>query len=280
MPKHPYPHRPSFVELLDLEEIDRDLFRGMNEFPNRERTTLYGGQVAAQALKAAGMTVSEGRHPHSLHGYFLRAGRRELPVIFKVDRDRDGNSFSARRVSAVQEGEVIFDMTASFHIDRTGLEYTVPIRQVDIAPEDCIEEAYANSFPAAEAHPVPPLRVTPFGEKISPIIWCRVRERLPDDRLTHCCALTYLSDISSGFAGPDIPDIPPGGSSLDHAMWFRGPIRADGWCLLDMTPMMAGGSRGLYKGAMHAREGTLGAMLTQEVLFRNRDAPVPPAAPG
>jgi len=260
------PFHPTLTELLDLEELDRDLYRGINEYPANDHPNLYGGQVAAQALRAAGLTVPEGRHAHSMHGYFLRAGRRAQPVVFQVERDRDGRSFSSRRVSAIQDGEVIFDLAASFHVDRAGAVHDMAMRRDLVPPQDCEPEPFNHNFPNCEARLVPPIRVTDRGQNVSPTVWVRTKEPLTD-RLAHACALVYMSDISSGFAGPDTDHIPIRAASLDHSMWFQNPIRADQWVLLDMSPMMAGGARGLYSGAMHAIDGTLGSMLTQQMLF-------------
>ena len=259
---------PSMAELLDLEEIDRDLYRGINEVPPNDNPTLFGGQVAAQALKAAGLTIAADRFPHSLHGYFLRAGWRHRPVIFKVERDRDGRSFSARRVSVLQGGEVIFDLTASFHVLEPGGEYSRPMPTGWPSPEECSSEPFNVNFPLAEALLVPPTKLVGDGVEISNRLWLRVNEDLGEDRLTHACALTYLSDVGTGFATIDVPDLPPGGPSLDHAMWFRTPIRADRWIMSDTWPLMAGGARGLYAGSMYQADGTLGAMITQEALLR------------
>jgi acyl-CoA thioesterase II len=258
---------PSVVELLDLEVLDRDLYRGINEVPENGQPTLFGGQVAAQALKAAGLTVPDDRNPHSLHGYFLRPGQRSLPVIYKVERDRDGRSFSARRVSAVQDGAVIFDMTASFQVDEPGGEFSLPMLAGVPAQDECGLEPFSHNFPLAEGRVVPPTTTTEHGHQVSPTIWLKIRERLPDDRLTHSCALAYLSDIGTGFSG-GVPGVPLGGPSLDHAMWLHSAIRADEWLLLHMWPLMAGGARGLYAGSMHQDDGTLGAMITQEGLHR------------
>ena len=262
------PSFPTMAELLDLEELDRDLYRGINEVPDNGQPTLFGGQVAAQALKAAGLTVPDDRYPHSLHGYFLRPGQRARPVIFKVERDRDGRSFSARRVSAVQGGAVIFDMTASFHVGEPGGEYSVPLRDGLPTPESCGEEPFNHNFPRAEARVVPPTTPDAAGNQLSSTLWLRIREPLGDDRLTHSCALAYLSDIGTGFLSIDVPGLPRGGPSLDHAVWFRTPIRADEWVLQHMWPLMAAGARGLYAGSMHHHDGTLGAMITQESLLR------------
>ncbi len=263
------PQLPSMTELFDLETLDRDLYRGVNEIPDNGMPTLFGGQVAAQALRAAGLTVPEGRFPHSMHGYFLRPGQRSRPVIFHVERDRDGRSFSARRVTAVQDGAVIFDLSASFHVDEPGAEYTMPMLADLPDPDVCKGEPFTNNFPSATVRIVPPTFTDKFGNEISSTLWVRAREPLGDDRLTHCCALAYMSDISTGFVSTDVPGLPRGGPSLDHAMWFRTPIRADQWVLLHMWPLMAGGSRGLYAGSMHQQDGTMGVMLTQESLLRN-----------
>ncbi len=262
------PNLPTMAELLDLEPLDRDLYRGINEVPENGRPTLFGGQVAAQALKAAGLTVPAGRHAHSLHGYFLRPGLRARPVIFKVERDRDGRSFSARRVSAVQDGAVIFDLTASFHVDEPGGEYALPIPADAATPDACPQETFNDNFLNADARMVPPTFPDAEGRERSGTMWLRTHERLADDRLTHSCALAYLSDIGTGFLSVDVPGLPKGGPSLDHAMWFRTPIRADEWVLHHMWPLMAGGARGLYAGSMHQHDGTLGVMVTQESLLR------------
>jgi len=262
------PLLPSMAELLNLEELDRDLYRGINEYPVEHRPTLFGGQVAAQALKAAGLTVPEGRSPHSMHGYFLRTGWRARPIVFKVERDRDGKSFSARRVSALQNGEVIFDLTASFHVQEEGGEYGLAMPAGLPGPDECAPEPYNHNFPNADARPVPPMRRNLDGNMISSTVWIKTRERLADDRLTHACALAYMSDIATGFANVEVDRLPSGGPSLDHAIWFRTALRADEWNLMKLWPLMAGGARGLYGGSIHSIDGTLGAMLTQEALMR------------
>lgn len=254
--------------MLALEQIDTDLYRGISEWAFEDRTRLYGGQVAAQALMAAGLTVPEGRHPHSMHGYFLRVGRRDQPIIFKVERDRDGRSFSARRVSAVQGGQVIFDMTASFHVEESGNEYRVPMPSnlPDPDPEQLLSAPFL--VPLADMLNVPPGRTSQDDSNVSATMWVRIRETLGDDPLVHACGLVYLSDLGSGFSDPHVTDLPVGGPSLDHAVWFQGPARADEWIVLKMWPLMAGNARGLYLGSMHQADGTLLAMLTQESLLR------------
>ncbi|SNQ50373.1 Acyl-CoA thioesterase [Frankia canadensis] len=255
-------------ELLELEEIDRDLYRALTVF--REPFSLYGGQVAAQALVAAGRTVPDGRLPHSLHGYYLRSGDASRPTIFRVERDRDGRSFSARRVVAVQGGEVIFNMSASFHIPQDGAEFQVdsplPVGGGPAGGEPgqapLVELPRLFSF---EGRAAP----QPYeGLELPTRVWARCTAALPDDALVHAATLTYLSDVFTGLSA--IPD--PGavlGPSLDHAVWFHRPIRLDHWVLLDLVPRSAAGGRGLYHGTIHARDGVLAASLSQEMLFRS-----------
>lgn len=250
--------------LLDLEELDRDLFRGRNGRHPDPRISLYGGQVAAQALRAASLTIPEGRFPHSLHGYFLRAGRPDHPVIFAVDRDRDGGSFSARHVRALQHGEVIFSMLASFQEDEESGAFEAPPTRDVGPPEDYSQQGWDS---LAEAREVSYREVQP-GLTVTDVLWVRVPGPFPDDRVLHACALAYLSDYGSGFAMMDEPGLPPGGPSIDHVVWFHDPIRIDDWVLLDMRPIRASGARGTYLGTMRDRDGNLGAVLGQEMLLR------------
>ncbi|HEY3809829.1 MAG TPA: acyl-CoA thioesterase domain-containing protein [Acidimicrobiales bacterium] len=261
------------LDLLDIEEVDTNLYLGYNEKSADGWPALFGGQVAAQALRAAAFTVPEGRWPHSLHGYFLRPGRADSPVLLQVARDRDGGSFSARHVVAQQRGEVIFSMSASFHEDREGPEFAAG-RETSPAspssPEEVPEHAFTSRFDhTLRIRPLPPVR--PFGPDEFPVparMWSRVKGSLPDDRIMHACALTYLSDVGSGFADGTVVDAPRGGPTIDHAIWFHDPIRVDDWVLLDSRPLKARGGRGLYTGSIHDRDGKLGALLNQEVLFR------------
>jgi acyl-CoA thioesterase II len=269
----------SLVELLELEELDRDLYRARNEVAGTRRN-LFGGQVAAQALRAAAMTVPPDRHPHSFHGYFLRNGSPERPIILQVARDRDGGTYSARRVSAVQRGEVIFSMAASFQAERDGAEFGVPMAEGVPGPEDCPPYRFRASFPLIEAAEFPPPpRDVPFQSPSR--YWMRFREPLGDDLAVHGCALAYISDIGNGYSTLDLPDTPLGGPSLSHSLWYHASVRADDWVLLDMWPLMVGASRGLYTGAIHARSsGRLACMLTQENLLNGfgRDDRVPAGA--
>ena len=251
--------------LLDLEALDRDLFRGRNTVSARARHSLYGGQVAAQALRAAGLTVPEGRHPHSLHGYFLRPGRVDLPVLLHVDRDRDGRSFSARHVRAVQDGEVIFSMLASFHVDEPSGGLDAVRTDPQPSPEDTELAGSDGLIVQREVHP---LRVEDGEVRYPDIYWVKVSDTWPDDRLGRACVLTYVSDLGSGFGQERIDGLSSGGSSIDHAVWFQEDLSLDDWLLLELHPSKAGGARGVYTGGLRDRSGRLGLFLAQELLLR------------
>ena len=261
------PPAGGLAALLDLEVLDRDLFRGENEAGAGARMSLYGGQVAAQALRAAGATVPPERLPHSLHGYFLRPGLVDRPVILHVDRDRDGGSFSARHVSAIQDGEVIFSMLASFHArEESGTFDAVATRG---GADPATLAARPSPF-LVEVREVTPTRIGDGQVRHSDSLWVRASSPLPDDPLVHACAVTYVSDLGSGFGQVDVPGLPAGGPSIDHSLWFHDPIRADEWMLLELWPMKASGSRGVYSGSLRNEDGRLGALLTQEMLLRDR----------
>jgi len=256
--------------VLDVEPIDRNLYRGIHGVDARDRASLYGGQVAAQALRAAGLTVPDDRHPHSLHGYFLRPGRADRPVILHVDRDRDGRSFSARHVSAVQDGEVIFSMLASFHVDEPGGELDA-VRRAEPAP------AVGEQFTfGGQARPVLLLEVRevvppaePDEDGIAPDrLWVRAAHALPADRLVQACAVAYMSDVGSGFRQVRRAGLPAGGPSIDHAVWFHAGVAADEWLLLELEPAKAAGARGVYLGSLRDAGGRLAALIAQEMLLR------------
>jgi acyl-CoA thioesterase-2 len=249
----------------DLEVLDTDLYRGVNTVSAAERTALYGGQVCAQALMAAGLTVGADRAPHSLHGYFLRPGQADKPVLLHVDRDRDGGSFSARHVAAKQDGQVIFSMLASFHRSEPGgVLDTVPTRAVPPP-----EEAHARPFDSLlELREVRWSEPEPGRIYVPDTMWVRARGPVGDDPLTQACALAYVSDLGSGFGQVDRPDLARGGPSIDHAVWFHAPVAADDWLLLELWPAKAAGARGVYLGSVRDRAGTLGAQLVQEMLLR------------
>ena len=205
--------------------------------------------------------------PHSLHGYFLRPGRVDCPVILHVDRDRDGGSFSARHVRAVQDGEVIFSMVASFHEREESATFdAVPTRP---APDPSTLGPRPSPF-LVEVREVAPTRIGDGQVRHSDLLWVRASAPLPDDPLVHACAIAYVSDLGSGFGQVVVPNLSAGGPSIDHSMWFNDPIRADEWMLLELWPLKASGSRGVYSGSLRSQDGRLGVLLTQEMLLRHR----------
>jgi acyl-CoA thioesterase-2 len=258
------------LALLQLEYLDRDLYRGRSD---DVYGALYGGQVAAQALLAAAATAGEDRVPHSLHSYFLRRGDAAAPVILRVDRDRDGRSYSARRVTAVQDGAVIFNLSASFHVPEDGPDEQVPSAPTVGAPEDArpsrLMMAHLSSFEMR----LPP---QPRADQVLPTRgWFRPTVELPDDPKVHFAALLYLSDTFTGLWRLPIADGHGGLTSLDHAVWFHRPFRFDDWVLMDMEAVSVAGGRGLYLGHFFDRAGRLLATMTQESLFRPGASPIP-----
>jgi acyl-CoA thioesterase II len=253
------------LALFTLEALGGDRFLAPNP-PSTHRFRLYGGQVAAQALMAAALTVPRGRRPHSIHCYFLRGGRHDVPATHDVQRVRDGRSFSVRRVIARQDGEEIFTAACSFHVDEPGVEHQATELPEGVeAPEEIPEPPRighntmfeVREFPAAGSSGawVPPSR-----------IWVRTRGPMPDDDLLNTVAVCYLSDM--GWAFGSLVD--GGGPSIDHAVWFHRAARADEWLLLDLTPVAARGARGVYLGTVHERSGAIVATLAQEALIRQR----------
>ena len=263
LPEPKYGDVRDMASLLELEELDRDLFRGRNGHHGEPRHSLYGGQVAAQALRAASHTVEPGRMPHSLHGYFLRAGQPDHPVIFSVDRDRDGGSFSARHVRAIQHGEVIFSMLASFKLPEEAATFEPPARPDVPGPDDVEPGGWDALVESREL-----TRREYYGHAVTDRLWCRIPTPLPDDPVLHACVLVYLSDYGGGFALLDVPGLPPGGPSIDHVLWFHAPVRADDWVLVDLQPERASDARGTYFGTLRGRDGTLAAVVGQECLLR------------
>ncbi len=259
-------YAPDLASALDLEQLELDLFRARNTESARERPALYGGQVCAQALMAAALTVPDGRLPHSLHGYFLRPGLVDRPVVLRVDRDRDGRSFSARHVAAVQDGAVIFSMLASF---QTGVDPAVYADVVD--PDGPI-----SHWPGPDA--CPPLgndvmlelrqatltEVVDGRQMYSDTIWARSRHPLPDDPVVQACALAYVSDLGTGFGRIMLPTRGTGGPSIDHGFWFHAPVRVDDWLLLELQPWKATLGRGTYRGTIRDRAGTVAGVIAQE----------------
>ncbi|HJQ48589.1 MAG TPA: acyl-CoA thioesterase II [Amycolatopsis sp.] len=272
------------VALLDLETIDENIFRGVS--PPHSTVRVFGGQVAGQALVAAGRTVPPERKVHSLHAYFIRGGDPRSPIVYEVDRIRDGRSFTTRRVVAVQHGKAIFSLSASFQIRETGLEHADPMPDVP-NPETLptIVERVGDYPEIAELRqrprPIdiryvndPPWVTRKTGEVTSHNrVWMRADGRLPDEDLLHVCVLTYASDITlldSPLARHGVYwDVDPVvGASLDHALWFHRPFRADEWFLYDTATPSASGGRGLATGRFFAQDGTLIATVVQEGLLR------------
>ena len=272
---------------LDLEQLEHNLFRGRSPQVGWQR--VFGGQVIGQALVAAVRTV-ENRHPHSLHAYFLLPGDPKVPIIYEVDRIRDGRSFTTRRVVAIQHGRAIFSMTISFHLEEPGLDHAVPMPDVP-KPEDLPSEAEIK----AGVVPMMPDPVRAYYEKERPIelrpveyarymsrepreprfnVWIRATGRLPDDPAIHQCVLAYASDMtlldSSLVAhGRTVFETSIQAASLDHALWFHRPFRADEWLLYSQDSPSAAGARGFSRGLIFTRDGVLIASVAQEGLIRD-----------
>ncbi|HZP21188.1 MAG TPA: acyl-CoA thioesterase II [Bauldia sp.] len=280
----------TLLAILDLEPLEENLFRGRSPQVGWQR--IFGGQVIGQALVAAARTV-KGRGAHSLHGYFMRPGDPEVPIIYEVDRIRDGHSFSTRRVVAIQHGQAIFSMSASFQVDETGLDHQVTMPDVpppeDLPSETEVKAAYLEQAPPnvrrywererpIELRPVD-LRHFLSRDKLAPsqTVWVRATGRLPDDPDIHRCVLAYASDLTlldtALFAhGRMIFDHDLQAASLDHAMWFHRPSRADEWLLYTEDSPSASGARGFTRGSLFSRDGRLIASVAQEGLIRIRPA--------
>ncbi len=264
-------------EVLAVERIDDDIYRG-GAFPSQLRRT-FGGQVAGQSLVAATRTVDANYAVHSLHGYFLRPGRPSEPAVFLVDRVRDGRSFVTRRVSAVQDGEVIFSMSASFHIvDDKGIEHqdvmppapdpeSLPDRRAVGSENERKLFAEWDNFDIRIVDQEHTARFPGLAARQQ--VWFRYRESLPDDHLLHVCTLAYMSDMTLlGSSKVAHPGVATQNASLDHAMWFLRKFRTDDWLLYDQTSPFAGGGRALTQGRIFTRDGQMVAAVTQEGLTR------------
>jgi len=273
----------ALVALLDLEAIEVNIFRGVS--PEEKRQRVFGGQVAGQALVAAGRTVERG-DVHSLHAYFLRPGDTSVPILYEVDRIRDGRSFTTRRVVAIQHGRAIFNLSASFHIDEQGVDHQLPMPEA----------------PDPESLPTYKERLAPYAEQLGdwlnrpqPIdqryvdnggglfrqgasaprqkVWIRADGHLADDQLLHACVVAYASDMSL-LDSVILPhrvsweDARLMSASLDHAMWFHRPFRADEWMLYNQESPSASGARGLARGSIFTRDGRLAVSVVQEGLVR------------
>ncbi len=274
------------LDLLELETLEVNLFRGLS--PDEDRQRVFGGQVAAQALVAAGRTVEADRPVHSLHAYFLRPGDPNIPIVFEVDRIRDGRSFTTRRVVAIQHGRAIFNLQSSFHVVETGPDHSAPMPPVP-SPEELptfrerIEGSSTRLGPEAtdwllrerpiESRPVDdPHFLAPSPRPPHQDIWIRANGVLPDDPLIQACVVAYASDLTLldtatlphaiGYDGAFMM------ASLDHAMWFHRPFRADEWLLYHQLSPSASGARGLALGHVFRRDGNIAVTVMQEGLLR------------
>ncbi|MCC2688994.1 MAG: tesB [Rhizobiaceae bacterium] len=281
------------LAILDLERLEHNLYRGRS--PNTDWQRVFGGQTIAQALVAAQRTVADDRHVHSLHGYFMRPGDTRVPIVYEVDRIRDGRSFTTRRVVAIQHGQAIFSLEASFQADETGLDHQAPM-PLDVPAADTLpthEEMIAQfgdrvpEFIRSYWMRDRPIEMRPVimehytsRNKLEPRqnIWIRTTGSMPESRATRAAVLAYLSDMTlldtSTFAhgrGVFDPDIQA--ASLDHAMWFHRPHPMNGWLLYTQDSPSTHGSRGFTRGALHAEDGTLVASVAQEGLIRLRTQP-------
>lgn len=272
------------VRLLDLEDIEVNVFRGVS--PDIDMQRVFGGQVAGQALVAAARTTEPDRQIHSLHAYFLRPGDPKVPILYEVDRQRDGRTFTTRRVVAIQHGRPIFNLSAPFHVPEPGFTHQFPA-PTDVTPPDELDDFATRWAPYKEqlgdwytrpraidtryADWTPPDRAAALPPRHR--VWARANGRLPDDPVLHACVLTYLSDMTL----LDTTLLPHGGTfmnqkiqmaSLDHAMWFHRPFRADDWLLYDQDTPSASDGRGLARGFFFTPDGELAVSVVQEGLIR------------
>lgn len=282
---NPQPALDDLVQLLDLEAIEVNLFRGRS--PDESRQRVFGGQVAGQALVAAARTIDEsGRLVHSLHAYFLRPGDPNVPILYEVDRIRDGRSFSTRRVVAIQHGQAIFNLQASFHVAEPGPDHQLLMPEGIPAPEGLPDfmtrmEPYAEQMGEWFDRPRPidlrHIDGDPMSRKGNPSttqrVWMRADGSLPDDPVLHACIVTYASDMTL----LDTTVLPfgldwnsPGMqmASVDHAMWFHRPFRADDWLLYDQEAVSTSSARGMARGSIFTRDGLLAVSVVQEGLAR------------
>jgi acyl-CoA thioesterase-2 len=264
VPRAPYAEADlTLLDVLALEDLGGSRFASMVTYENKWR--LYGGQVCAQALMAAGATVDPARHPHSLHAYFLRMGTPSLPVEFTVEVDRDGRSFSARRVTARQRGELILTMALSFALPD------------ESATDDEQVLAFPDVEPAAEA--VRPLVLVDFEQSVPsqthPLYsyptrhWLRCTAELPATPLVDAAVITYLSDLCTGHDALATSH-DRAQATLDHAVWFHRPADPRDWLLIDLASRGVKGGRGLYTGEIWDGGGTLVASVAQETLYREK----------
>ncbi|MFO1236900.1 MAG: acyl-CoA thioesterase II [Alphaproteobacteria bacterium] len=283
------------LEQLDLEQVEVNFFRGVS--PVERETRVYGGHVMAQALMAGLRTVGLDRLCHSFHAYFLLGGDPKAPILYEVDRTRDGGSFTTRRIVAIQHGKPIFHMEASFHVSEPGWEHQFAMPDVPgpetLPTEDEFRKSYVDRLPERmraqhlRDRPIeqreidPPDEIDPSPRPPFKHTWIRANGALPDDPRLHQCLLAYASDMSL----MDTAVQPHGiswmsgkmmGASLDHAMWFHHPLRIDDWLLYAHDAPVSAGGRGFNRGLIYTRAGQLVASVVQEGLMR----PVKPKAAG
>lgn len=287
------------LQLLDLEPVEVNIYRGLNRDIGTGR--VFGGQVMAQALVAAHRTVEEGRVAHSVHGYFILPGDLRAPIVYFVDRLRDGGSFSTRRVTAIQHGQAVFNMSASFHRQEEGIEHQTAMPDVP-DPEDVPSEL---ELLRANAHRIPeplrdvltqdrpidfrPVGIDPFDttpREAARHMWIRAVGGMPGNGLAHQAVLAYASDyalLATAIQphGLSIRDPMLQAATLDHAIWFHRPCRMDDWLLYTMDSPVTAGARGFARGSVFTREGVLVASVAQEGLVRMRSTrrPASEAAP-
>lgn len=279
------------LTLLDLERLEDNLFRGHS--PKESWQRVYGGQVLGQALVAAVRTISEPRPVHSLHAYFLLGGDPSIPIIYEVERTRDGGSFSTRRIKAIQHGRTMFAMSASFHKSEDGYEHQAEMSQVPPPDElpsaatlmskllDRLPENMRSYWQRERPFEMRPVDISRYltREKTAPVqhVWIKANGTLPDDASLHQCMLAYASDFTLLDTaliahGKLLFDSDIQLASLDHALWFHRPFRADEWLLYTQDSPNANGARGLCRGSIFSQDGRLIATVAQEGLIRRRES--------
>ena len=277
------------LDLLDIEQIEANMFRGVSPAEGWQR--VYGGQVIGQALVAASRTVEdESRAAHSLHGYFLRPGDTTIPILYSVDRIRDGRSFNTRRVVAVQKGQAIFSMSVSFQVMEEGLHHQIDMPTDVKPPEECateaeLREAYIERIPEEfktifeRPKPIEMRFMEPINDfepkPKAPYqnVWIKAADTMPDDIRLNQCLLAYASDMTLldtcyrphgiGWSNENFQV-----ASLDHSMWFHRPFKTDDWLLYTQDSPYSGGARGFNRGSFYTQDGKLIASATQEGLIR------------
>lgn len=277
------------LSILDLERLEHNIYRGNSPQVGWQR--VFGGQVIGQALVAAQRTVPQDRFVHSLHAYFMRPGDPAIPILYQVDRLRDGSSFTTRRVLAIQHGKAIFSLSASFQIAEPGLDHQLPMPDVpkpdELISEQEMKERFIDKAPdnirkyweRERAIEIRPVSLTHYfsTEKLEPVqhVWIRANGSVPDDPHLRSAVLSYISDMTlldtALFPhGRSIFDQKLQVASLDHSMWFHRPVRLDDWLLYTQDSPNASGARGMTRGSLYTLDGLLIASVAQEGLIRPR----------